>query len=79
MKGSRIHVSPAYGRDYESEEDVLRDWEDGKDFVMEGFRSGYINKQDADNIGVPGGEINIRYNKKQEVAVVSGLKVNNNI
>ena len=40
---------------------------------------GYINKQDAESFGVPGGEINIRYNKKQEVAVVSGLKVNNNI
>lgn len=75
---SRIHCSPAYGRDYESEEDVLRDWENGKDFKLEGLHSGHINKQDAENFGVPGGEINIRYNKKQEVTVVSGLKVNDN-
>lgn len=79
MKGSRIHVSPAYGKDYESEEEVLEAWNAGKDFVMEGFRNGYINKQDAENFGVPGGEINIRYNKKSEVTVVSGLKVNNNL
>lgn len=70
----RIHCSPAYGRDYTSEEEVRRDWEAGKDFFMDNRPQAYINKGDADNFGVPTGEINIRYNKKTEVCIISGLK-----
>lgn len=79
MKGSRIHVSPAYGRDYKTEELAQAAWNAGKDFQMEGFRSGMINKGDADNYGVPGGEINVRYNGKADVLVIDGLKVNGEI
>ena len=71
----RLHLSPAYGRDYKTEAEVRAAWNDGKDFRMENgpAAGGYINKGDAENMGVPTGEVNIRFNKKTEVCVISGL------
>ena len=70
IEGGRIHCSPAYGRDYKSRAEVLKDWNDGKDFFMDNRPQSYINKEDAERIGVPTGEINIRYAKNRKVCVV---------
>ena len=49
-------VIPAYGRDYKSKADTLKDWNDGKDF-KDAITGQYLSKRD--NIK----EVWIRYNK----------------
>jgi hypothetical protein len=49
-------VIPAYGRDYKSKADALKDWNDGKDF-KDAVTGQYLSKRD--NIK----EVWIRYNK----------------
>ncbi len=49
-------VIPAYGRDYKSKADALKDWNDGKDF-KDAITGQYLSKRD--NIR----EVWIRYNK----------------
>jgi hypothetical protein len=49
-------VIPAYGRDYKSKADALKDWNDGKDF-KDAITGQYLSKRD--NIK----EVWIRYNK----------------
>ena len=40
-----LTLIPAYGRDYKSVESVLKDWNEGKDFVIGGPESHpYMNK-----------------------------------
>lgn len=36
MINATLCLIPAYGRDYATEEDLLKDWNDGKDFKMAG-------------------------------------------
>lgn len=63
-----LSAVPAYGRDYRSDEAVLLDWMDGKDFwVMDVQFSGYVNRDDlpADTI------LNIRYDRQTEVLPVN--------
>lgn len=46
---TELTLIPAYGRDYNSAESVLKDWDKGKDFrIMNADYSGgsYINKSD---------------------------------
>ena len=55
-------LTPAYGRDYSSQKQVIEDFEDNKDFVIQpqGF---YINKEQ-----IPVGlTVNIRYAKLRKV------------
>ncbi len=46
-----VHVQPAYGRSYASEEEVLRDWDANKDFTING--GPYVNKSDWITYGNP--------------------------
>lgn len=39
-----IYISGAYGRTYQTKEQVLKDWEDNKDFRI--VNGPYINKSD---------------------------------
>jgi hypothetical protein len=60
---------PAYGRDYQTEDQVRADWDAGKDFRCmpgPGQRGGYIGKNDkpADM------QLNIRYSNLTEVCVI---------
>lgn len=58
-----IQILPAYGRDYSSKGEAIKDWKDGKDFkIPSPFIQGrYINKQDAERFSVH--SVIIRYNK----------------
>ena len=77
MKNSIIICSPAYGRDYITEEQVLKAWNEDKDFRMENRNHAYINKQDVEHYGVPEGEIKIRYNRKENIVFIKNLPINN--
>jgi len=62
-------LTPAYGRDYKSKAEVLKDWNEGKDFVNT-FGSGtYCNKADAEKYAV-GESVFIRYAKLTKVVQV---------
>lgn len=62
-----VSAIPAYGRDYETEEEVLRDWQDHKDFrIQDLILHGYISKCELPDDMT----ICIRYNKQQEVCVI---------
>lgn len=54
-------LMPAYGRDYKSKADLLKDWDDKKDFILNDYtgRSGPINK---DQVEV-GESLQFRYKK----------------
>lgn len=60
-----IVLIPAYGRDYGSQADALKDFNDNKDFeavdVLRG--GGYTNKADLEQMGVR--EVAIRYKKQR--------------
>ena len=67
MDDTRLTLMPAYGRDYKSKQEVLADWNAGKDFRI-ATASGYINKEDAIKGSVK--EVNIRYRGLRQVAVI---------
>lgn len=66
-----LTVAPAYGRDYLSKDDALKDWLEGKDFMIKtpGVGGRYINKADAETYEVS--EIRIRYNKETKVVILN--------
>lgn len=67
MRIKYVPASPAYGRDYKTEEEVRADWEAGKDFLNQSLVGGtYVNKDDLVN----GETVNIRYNNLQDVCVI---------
>lgn len=57
IRGNELQATliakPAYGRDYKSEEAVLKDWEENKDFINHWpkTRGTYCNKQDLQSYG----------------------------
>jgi hypothetical protein len=57
-------VSPAYGRDYKSAKEAMKDWKDGKDFRCRP-QGVYTSIRDwkLDDV------IEIRYNKLMDVAI----------
>jgi len=59
-------LSPAYGRDYKSTAEIIRDWNAGKDFMTPG--GSYANRDDAVNAGLR--SVNVRYDKLRKVAVL---------
>ncbi len=61
-------LTPAYGRDYKSKAEVLKAWDEGKDFVIADMfhpDSGrFCNKQDVQE------SVNIRYKGLRQVCVI---------
>lgn len=45
---NRVYLVPAYGRQYQTEEAVLKDWNAGKDFKIDG--GPYCSIRDRDTI-----------------------------
>ena len=61
---------PAYGRDYDHEEAVREDWENGRDFLLQDLHAhGYVNKDDKPAEV----QLNIRYNKLQDICVIEAV------
>lgn len=66
-------ILPAYGRDYKNKKnDILKDWEDNKDFqicdLLSDYDGSYINKHGAKQFDLQ--EFNVRYAKKTKVAIL---------
>jgi len=51
-------LTPAYGRDYKKQSDILKDFNEGKDFIHQPSGK-YINKAQID----PGQHLTLRYGK----------------
>ena len=66
---------PAYGRDYTSKSDVMTGWNVGEDFNITSVHAhGYINKEDAERIGVPENAVKIRYANKTRTVIIQVKK-----
>ena len=66
-----IEALPAYGREYKNQSQVKADWNDNKDFHVPfsfSTSSGYINKQDAEQMKV---KVIVRYAKGMKVLAVN--------
>jgi hypothetical protein len=63
-----VSAVPAYGRDYQTPEEVLDDWMNFRDFrVMDLMFQGYVNREDLPE----GTTLNIRYDQQREVLPVN--------
>ena len=64
-------LTPAYNRDYKSKKDVLNDFDNNKDFIINDmfspYNGKYCNKSDIKNTYK---SVKIRYNKLQKVIIV---------
>lgn len=59
-----VHATPAFGRDYRSKAEVLKDWNEGKDFRC-AVTGRYLSVRD----NVPG-EVWVRYKKLTQLVKV---------
>ena len=57
-------LTPAYGRDYRSEAEVIKDWKNGKDFKIN-YQEGAVYCSIRD--GVIGEKVKLRYNKGRDI------------
>ena len=64
MNGRDFTVLPAYGRDYRSKAEVMKDWTEGKDF-QDALTGQYLSVRD----NVPG-EVWVRYAKRMKIVKV---------
>ena len=62
-------LTPAYGRDYKSKKDVLKDWEEGKDFIIADISSPWDGKP-ANKNDLKGKTVYIRYRKLTQIMKV---------
>jgi hypothetical protein len=62
-----IEATPAYGRDYTNQKQVLTDWLADKDF-RETSTGSYVNRSQAKQMGL---SVIIRYDKNRKVMDVS--------
>lgn len=58
---SPLWLVPAYGRQYKSKQDVVRDWQAGKDFLIDG--GPYCSIRDLDAMRSQFGNIYIDYGR----------------
>ena len=65
-------LTPAYNRDYKNKKDVLIDFNNNKDFIINDIFSPYngkaCNNIDLENVNYK--SVKIRYNKLQKVIIV---------
>ena len=68
-----ITLTPAYGRDYKSKDEVIRALLDGKDFILNSFSDPYdgkpCNLEDLQADGVL--SVNVRYSGLKKIVCIS--------
>ena len=64
-------LTPAYNRDYKNKKDVLTDFDNNKDFIINDMMSPWDNKS-ANKQDLKGyyKSVKIRYNKLQKICIV---------
>ena len=76
LRGKKMTIIPAYGRDYNSKRTVLVDWLADKDFVITDFfhpdNGRKINRQDAESAGIR--SIMVRYSGLRKITVINFLR-----
>lgn len=71
MKDWEMTVTPAYGKDYKTADDVFAAWMRNKDFyIMTPGYPSYLNKEDAEIYGLPNDIVRIRYSNSTLLLVV---------
>lgn len=65
-----VTLVPAYGRDYKSKKEVIKDWEENKDFIIQTIGHPYDGKV-ANRSDLAGESVKIRYNNLRNVAVIN--------
>lgn len=61
-----LEVKAAYGREYKTQAEIKKDWNDNKDFQI--FNGPYVNKQDIERYS-PNESVVVRYGKNFEKVV----------
>jgi uncharacterized protein YlzI (FlbEa/FlbD family) len=62
-------LTPAYNREYKSKKQIIEDFENNKDFLLQTYNgSTYINKEDIEKIGEK--EVMIRYSNLTKVTII---------
>ena len=64
-------VVPAYGRDYKNAKDAEKDFQDGKDFIINDISSRWDGKPCSIRDLPKGEQVEIRYKKKTLLTVVT--------
>jgi|WetSurMetagenome_2_1015567.scaffolds.fasta_scaffold926300_1 hypothetical protein len=65
-----LHLAPAYGRDYKSRAEVLRDFAADKDFIVQTFGMRAVPVNRSGLVATGEREVNIRYDGLRKVVVV---------
>jgi hypothetical protein len=63
-------LTPAYGRDYNSKDAVIADWNDGKDFIIANVFHPYSGKPISKRDVLDDTIVEIRYSKLRKLVVV---------
>lgn len=71
MPTYEVNLVPAYGRDYKTEEEVKRDWESGKDFLIRDIGQGIWDSKYT-SIRDWKGYVRIRFNKLEDTVILKG-------
>lgn len=69
-----MHLVPAYGRDYKTRAEVLKDWNENKDFTISDVSQGrwngsYINKEQCEEQT----DVVVRYAKLTKQVVINNV------
>jgi len=72
-----IVLVPAYGRMYKSKKELMRDWEGGKDFMIQ--FGPYCSIRDKDSMIKEFGAIELVYGVERELSYYINKKRKNNV
>ena len=64
-----ITLVPAYGRDYRNSSDVKKDWNEGKDFIIQDIGCRWDGKY-ANKADIPD-DVKIRYNELRSITIIN--------
>jgi len=68
-----LTLIPAYGRDYKTSAEVIKAWNNGRDFqiatVSSAWHGSYANKEDAE--GFTGTHCKIRFNRLRDTILIN--------
>ncbi len=66
-----VTVSPAYGRDYKSKDEAIKDFKDGKDFMCEAVEGMPVGRYCSIRDFPYGTVVSIRYGKLRKQAIIT--------
>lgn len=67
-----ITLSAAYGRTYKNQKQIIEDWNNQKDFIIQSIGHPYYTKPINKQQTVVGETFNVRYDNDRKVCVIKG-------